>query len=385
MSIWNLFPFPTLTSKRANGHPAVFEDGSLVKTPPMCSSCATKECIANTGARRDEINECRFGMNYVRIDEERLTIGLIVTGRLNASKKAKSMARRHRELHVTQSQLLHAVGQAASLGPAVVRDFESEKKEVIEQLKESPEMFDALSQQLRADFQENLSQSHDFIQLAKLVRGYAETLIQDKHPELSTEDGAEKLPIEGAIYFATELMMAKIDALAFLHEINLAHGGEKNIRIHPLILKYRRIYQWQAEQKELDLKLIGSSYGYCRYNPQAIGAVIQGLLDNMVKYAPAGSDATIIFNEDDQRTTIEFSSLGPRIEDDEVHKIFLPGFRAQAARGAASSGLGLGLATAKQISDAIGLDLSVEQAATEHTKYRNRYPTTFRIVVTREG
>ena len=244
-------------------------------------------------------------------------------------------------------------------------------------------MFDALAQQLRTEFQGNLSQSHDFLQLAKLVQGYAETLIQEKYPDLSTEDGAEKLPTEGAIYFATKLMLLKMDALVFLQEINLVHGGESKFQIHPLILKYVRIYRWQAEQKELDLQLSGSSYGYCRYNPQAVGAVVQGLLDNMVKYAPAGSNATIVFQENEATITVDFTSLGPRIEDDESQKIFLPGFRARAARGAASSGLGLGLATAKQISDALDLKLQVEQGVKEDSRYRDRYRTTFRIQLER--
>ena len=38
-----------------------------------------------------------------------------------------------------------------------------------------------------------------------------------------------------------------------LQEINLVHGGERKFQIHPLILKYVRIYRWQAQQKELDL------------------------------------------------------------------------------------------------------------------------------------
>jgi signal transduction histidine kinase len=322
-------------------------------------------------------------MNYVRLDDHRLIVGVLAVGLPSASRKSRSLVRRHRELRVYPKQLLGAAKRAASLGPGVVEDFDQAMKEVLDRLKDDPEMFVALAQQLRSEFQDNLSQSHDFLQLAKLVQGYAETLIQEKYPEMSTEDGAEKLPAEGAIYFATKLMLLKMDALAFLHEINLVHGSESRFQIHPLILKYVRIYKWQAEQKEIDLQLSGSSYGFSRYNNQAIGAIVQGLLDNMVKYAPAGSSATIVFQETEESITIEFTSLGPRIEDDESQKIFLPGFRARAARGAASSGLGLGLATAKEISDALDLKLEVEQGSTEHPKYRDRYRTTFRMQLRR--
>jgi signal transduction histidine kinase len=334
-------------------------------------------------ATRTDIQECRYGISYVRLDENRLIVGIVTSGLPSSSRKAKAQARGHPELGVPAGSVHHAVERAVALGPGVVKDFEMSKQEVLRGLRDSPEMFAAVAEQLKAEFQENLSQSHDFVQLAKLVKGYAESLLQEKYPNLSNEDAAEKLPVEGSIYFSTELMLLKLDALVFLHEINLVHGGEKRFQIHPLVLKYCRIYRWQAEQKDLNLQLSGSSYGSCRYNPQAIGAIIQGLLDNLVKYAPAGSKATIVFQEGPEIIRVEFTSLGPRIEDDELRQIFLPGFRARAARGAASSGLGLGLATAKQVSDALNLRLSVEQSPEEDTKYRARYPTTFSIDLAR--
>jgi signal transduction histidine kinase len=383
MSIWNLFPFPTVSSGVTSGSSSNFEDGCLIATPAVCSSCPTTACLHDLNARRTEIRECRYGMNYVRLDDRRLIVGVTVIGLPNASRRARSRVRRFPELRVTSRQLLGAVERAASLGPGVATDFERSKQEILKQLKDSPEMLEALAQKLRAEFQDNLSQSHDFLQLTKLVRGYAETLLQDKFPGVSAVEAAEQLPTEGAIYFATELMLLKFDALAFLHEINLVYGDERRFQIHPLILKYVRVYRWEAGQKNLDLQLYGSSYGYCRYNPQAIGAVVQGLMDNLVKYAPAGSDATIVFREEPEHIIIDFTSLGPRIEDDELQQIYFPGFRARAARGAASSGLGLGLATAKQISDALDLKLHVWQEPTEDSKYSNRYPTTFRMQVER--
>jgi signal transduction histidine kinase len=382
MSVWNLFPFPTLVDQGSGGTPK-FEDGSIIKTPSICSSCRSFECRLDVSAHRAEIHECRYGVSYVRLDRQRLIVGVLAVGLPSASKKAKSLARKNKALRVSPRQLLDAAERAASIGPGVVEDFERATQEMLGQLKDSPEMFESLARQLRQEFQDNLSQSHDFMQLAKLVQGYAETLIQEKYPGMSTEDGAEKLPAEGAIYFATKLMVLKMDALAFLHEINLVHGGQRRFQIHPLILMYARIYRWQAEQKELDLRLSGSSHGYSSYNPQAIGAIVHGLLDNMVKYAPAGSNATIVFQESEAAIVVSFTSLGPRIEDDETQKIFLPGYRANAARGAASSGLGLGLATAKQIADALDLGLNVEQESKENKEYHGRYLTTFTIQLER--
>src|SRR5258708_16699380 len=120
MSAWSLFPFPTLLSDGDTGSTPKFEDGSIIATPAICSSCPTKECRLNTAARRTEIYECRFGMNYVRLDDCRLIVGVLAVRRMSASRKSKSLARRHRELWVYSKQLLVAAERAASLGPGVV-------------------------------------------------------------------------------------------------------------------------------------------------------------------------------------------------------------------------------------------------------------------------
>lgn len=383
MSAWSLFPYPTLLRDVADENGPTFENGSIVDTPKECRGCPTFECQGDLKATRSEFRECRFGMNYVRVDDRRLVVGVVASDLPSATRQAKKRGRRRPELRVRPKDVLHAISSATELGPGVVADFERSKQEVLSSLKDDPEMFSALARQLRNDFQETLSQSHDFLQLVKLVRGYAEILLQEKLPDISNEDAAEKLPIEGAIYFSTELMLLKMDALIYLHEINQVHGAETTFQIHPFVLKYRRIYKWQADQKNLDLQLHGDSRGWYRYNSQAIGAVLQGLLDNLVKYAPAGSKADITFEENSKEVVIRFASLGPRIENDEAQSIFLPGFRARAARGAASSGLGLGLATAKQVSDALGLNLTVQQDSAENPKYHDRYVTTFSMTLER--
>jgi signal transduction histidine kinase len=261
----------------------------------------------------------------------------------------------------------------------VVEDFERAKRDLLDRLERDPEMHKALAEQLRKDFDESLTRTHDFLQLVKLVRGHAESLLRDKFPDLPNEEAAERLPTEGAIYFSTELMLAKMDSMLFIHEVNQALGNERRFQVHPLVLQYVRIYRWQAGQKNVSVRLEGEAYGYSRYNGKAVGTVVHALLDNLVKYAPPGSKAMIVFTESSDCIDVEFTSLGPRIEETERQKIFILGYRAQAARGIESTGLGVGLATAKNISDALGLELRVTQAAEPDSKYASRYETTFTL------
>ena len=106
---------------------------------------------------------------------------------------------------------------------------------------------------------------------------------------------------------------------------------------------------------------------------------LQGILDNLIKYAPAGSRATVVFDEDKEKVVLKFISLGPKVEVAEYEKIFLPGFRAAAARAKVTTGLGIGLAVAKTVSDSLELDLAISQRPDEDRMFRSHFETTFSI------
>lgn len=370
---WNLFPYPTLTFK------GDLTDGSVLNAHPDCVSCATRECLSDSKSDVAEPRFCRYGMTYMRVDEERVVVGVVANDLVNASMRARRRARQEPDRRTITKTLKHAVDMARGVGIGVTFDFESAKAEMLSRLESDPKLHEALAEHLRRDFSENLQQSHDFLQLVKLVRGHAESLLHDKYPSLGPPDAADKMPTEGAIYYSTELMLAKMDSMVFLNEINIAHGNERKFKIHPLILKYVRIYDWQAREKDLKIRLDCNSYSSSYYNDKAIGAVVQGLLDNLVKYAPGGSSATVSFGETDHNVQVSFSSLGPKIAEDERNRIFLPKYRARAAMEMEMSGLGIGLATAKQISDALGLGLDVQQDADPDPRFVGVFRTTFEL------
>ena len=371
-AVWGLFPYPTYTKGE-------FQDGSLLDAPAICTRCPTMDCVADKKSKPSEPSQCRYGVSYARLDDERLVLGVVVGDQNMPTKRSRRLARRNPELRIKGRELRAAIDSVRGLGTDVLTDFELTQQRILDDLRTDPNMHEGLAMKLRKDFEANLDQSHDFLQLVKLVRGHAEALLLQKHPDLDTVEAAEGEPNLGAIYFSTELMLVKMDALIFLREINRALGSPVTFQLHPHVLKYVRIYDWQARQKELSILLQGSSYARVTLNSAAVGAVIQGLLDNLVKYAPAGSEATITFRETDEWLELEFASLGPRIRSDEMGRIFLPGFRAAAAKQMEQSGLGVGLATAKEISNVLELDLQVTQSTTEDSKYLSRFQTRFTL------
>ena len=374
--VWELFPYPTLSAGR-------FTPGSLVSVHPDCAACPTRPCTQDDRAEVGEPKVCRYGITYARVDDERLVTGVLATDSISKSPKSKRRLRNEPDRRATASQIRNSVGRARQMGAGVVADRELLRDEVLARLEKDPEMHSALAKSVRQDFEKNVQQSHDFLQLAKLVQGHAEALLADRYPGIPPYDAAGKSQIEGAIYFSTQLMVLKLDALVFLQDPHRASENLHSFGMHQMVLKYARIYQWQADQKDLALRVEGECHATATYNRAAIGAVLQGILDNLVKYAPAGSSATINLDEKADRVDVTFNSLGPRIAPDERNRIYIAGFRATAAREIETTGQGIGLATAYQVSEVLGLGLRMEQSDQEARRFPGRFSTTFTVTLKR--
>lgn len=370
--VWQLFPFPTATD---DGH---IVPGSVVGIPSRCATCPTMTCLTSDKPA-DEAQTCYRGVDYLRIDEARTVIGISVVDGPLRTKAAARFAKRTPDSRVKASALAQAARTARGLGVGVVADFEQQKSALLEELRKNPEMHRAMASELKREFELNLDQSHDFLQLVTLVKGHAEALLGKKYPERDVLTAAEGAKHLGAIYFSTELMLVKMDSLQFLREVNLAVGESTQFQIHPFVLKYKRIYEWAAHQKNVKVRLSGECFSTLFLNAKAVGAVIQGLLDNMIKYAPPGSSVHIDFVTSADSVRIDFEGPGPRIENEEIDQIFLPGYRGIAARTTTEAGLGIGLATAKSISDALRLDLSVWQSGVEDSDCPGHYTTRFSV------
>ncbi len=95
-------------------------------------------------------------------------------------------------------------------------------------------------------------------------------------------------------------------------------------------------------------------------HPQAIEILLRNLIDNAVKYTPAGGSATLNLYRRDQDIIIELTDTGPGISDQEKEKVFERFYRSKKSD---APGSGLGLAIARWVSDSHGarIELSDNQ------------------------
>jgi signal transduction histidine kinase len=97
-------------------------------------------------------------------------------------------------------------------------------------------------------------------------------------------------------------------------------------------------------------------------DPDHLRRLFLNLLDNGIKYTPAGGSVEVSLHKDDRWAYLRIrdSGIGIALEDQE--KIFRRFYRAERARSQGGSGSGLGLAIAKSIAEVHGGRIQLESA-----------------------
>jgi two-component system sensor histidine kinase TctE len=104
----------------------------------------------------------------------------------------------------------------------------------------------------------------------------------------------------------------------------------------------------QAVKKDIDLSLEASGEVRATGNALLLHELIANLVDNAIRYTPAGGRVALrVFN--DGRPVIEVEDSGPGIAPAERERVFSPFYRAASAQAANAEGTGLGLAIVRDI------------------------------------
>lgn len=111
-----------------------------------------------------------------------------------------------------------------------------------------------------------------------------------------------------------------------------------------------------------------------KMDARLIVQVIINIVDNAVKYTPAGSDIVIDTRRENQNVIVEISDTGDGIPDEAKEKIFDMFFSASTAVADSRRSLGLGLALCKSIITAHGGEITVRDNKPKGTIFRFTLP-----------
>ena len=109
----------------------------------------------------------------------------------------------------------------------------------------------------------------------------------------------------------------------------------------------------QADAREVggDVRIEGAAQSAYRGHAQTLKRCLSNLIDNAVKY---GQRATIVVADSAGELAISVRDDGPGIPEPELERVFEPFYRLEASRNRATGGSGLGLTIARNVAQAHG-------------------------------
>jgi signal transduction histidine kinase len=185
--------------------------------------------------------------------------------------------------------------------------------------------------------------AHDLRTPITRLRNTAEFALKSTgNPELSKE----------AIADCMEESESVITMLNTLMDISEAETGVLNLRfesldIIELIEDMVDLYRYVAEEKEIRIKFNAQAPIHVFVDRNRIRQVIANLLDNAIKYTPAGGSIIVSVDQSDQELILSVQDNGIGISQDDVEKVWDRLYRGDKSRS--ERGLGLGLSFVKAI------------------------------------
>jgi signal transduction histidine kinase len=160
------------------------------------------------------------------------------------------------------------------------------------------------------------------------------------------------------------LALAEANQLRFeLKPVNLAELGDTLLGL----------FSAQAGEKNVNLRLnADADLPEVMVDPQRFQQVVGNLIDNALRYAPAGSVIDLTIKRKNNTVELAVSDEGTGIPQDELKHVFDRFWRGEKSRARSTGGAGLGLSIARQLVEAQGGKISAQ----------NRSPKGFEVLIT---
>lgn len=164
-----------------------------------------------------------------------------------------------------------------------------------------------------------------------------------------------KLPSDKRHAF-TQNMQSQIEKLNWLMEsllkLSRLETGIINLNItrKPIsqtILQAIRMVYLKAEQKQMSISFEGDESLQISHDPTWTQEAIFNVLDNAVKYSPAGTEISVTLSQFELFCRIDIADKGSGIPESEYAKIFQRFYRGENAQN--SEGVGIGLFLSRKI------------------------------------
>ncbi|MBC8530831.1 sensor histidine kinase [Gehongia tenuis] len=252
---------------------------------------------------------------------------------------SRNLALPEATLLATFSPILDDLGNAEG-AVALIRDVSAAKR----------------MERLQQEYVANVS--HELRSPLTAIRGLAEPL-----REGMVTDPGDQLRYINIIYQETLRLSRLVDDLMELSRLQSGAFAESSraFDLAELLEDVKDRMAPIAQDRDIAFDLSVPEEMEVMSNPDRIEQVLVILLDNALKFTPAGGRVTVSAKERTASYQIHVEDTGPGIDATALPYLFQRFYKADKARGRGRSvGSGLGLSIAKQVMDNLGEEISVK-------------------------
>ncbi len=144
------------------------------------------------------------------------------------------------------------------------------------------------------------------------------------------------------------------------------------IDLAEMVLTACELFQSAAEDRRIEISATVPGPCWIEGDRQRLQRVISNLLDNALKYTPAGGEVRIALREQEQRVLLTIEDTGVGIAASDLPHIFQRFYRCDASRS--GPGIGLGLSLALAFVRAHGGDVTVSSTLGQGSRFAVALP-----------
>jgi hypothetical protein len=184
--------------------------------------------------------------------------------------------------------------------------------------------------------------AHDLRTPLNRLRSRLESLLSQLEPE--SQQGGE---IESAVG-DTDRLIATFNALLLIAEAEAGAVRDAMERVDPghVIESVAELYEPLAEEKNIALAIAPGRTASIRGNVRLISQALANLVDNAIKYTPAGGRILVAAEDRPAGVALSVADTGPGIPEAERSRVLERFVRLEESRNSPGTGLGLSLVAA---------------------------------------
>ncbi len=217
---------------------------------------------------------------------------------------------------------------------------------------------------LRRDFVANVS--HELRTPCSVILANTETLLSG-----ALDDGPRAQKFVEAVHRNAERLARLI---ADLLELSKIEAGKVVFSREPVNLRDAVDHvvdavEPRAREKQMSVSVSVDADLAVEGDPRALDQVLINLVDNAVKYTPAGGHVVVSAHRDGDAALVVVEDDGPGVEEKHKGRLFERFYRVDPGRSRDVGGTGLGLAIVKHLVEAMAGKVRVEDATPHGTRF----------------